>query len=200
VQNRWVSDPDDGAPSIAVDLGGVFLLRGVSCTLGPVPISNYRLHYRVGHGAWQELSPPVTENVQLSLLHDDFELVLADSVRLSTVDRIKLYELEVWGERYDVGRGDVLRSMEYSQRFFAAVDPVGQYGNLYRCRLANGEQRWLCPYHASHAKGTVELERPAPLRTVGELATERLVRMAKAAVVSRRSPLIPTPSILAIYP
>lgn len=76
------------------------------------------------------------------------------------------YELEVWGERYDVERGDVLRSLEWSQKFFAAVDPVGQYGNLYRCALANGEHRWLCPYHAAHAKGDVELARPPPLRTV----------------------------------
>eukprot|EP01047_Picozoa_sp_COSAG01_P005017 COSAG01_NODE_168_length_23206_cov_14.301467_29_plen_61_part_00 len=37
---------------------------------------------------------------------------------------------------------------------------MGQYGNLYRCNLANGEQRWLCPYHAAHAKGEVELQRP----------------------------------------
>ena len=76
------------------------------------------------------------------------------------------YELEVWGERHDVERGDVLRSLEWSQKFFAAVDPVGQYGNLYRCALANGEHRWLCPYHAAHAKGEVELARPPPLRTV----------------------------------
>jgi len=84
------------------------------------------------------------------------------------------YELEVWGERYDVERGDVLRSLEWSQKFFASVDPVGQYGNLYRCALANGEHRWLCPYHAAHAKGEVELARAPPLRTVRTLLSHSL--------------------------
>jgi hypothetical protein len=61
------------------------LLRGVSFWLGPVPIGSYRLQYRAGHGEWQTLEQ-VSDNDQLFIKHDEFELALADTVRLATVD------------------------------------------------------------------------------------------------------------------
>lgn len=49
------------------------------------------------------------------------------------VQRIKLYEIEVWAEGYDVERGDVLRSLEWSQKFFAAVRLDDRHHSLEPC-------------------------------------------------------------------
>ena len=68
-------------------------------------------------------------------------------------------QIEVMGERADVERGDVLRSLKYLEQYWASVDPVAQYGNMYRCHLDNGECQWLCPYHAAQARGNVELQK-----------------------------------------
>ena len=68
-------------------------------------------------------------------------------------------QIEVMGERADVERGDVLRSLKYLEQYWASVDPVAQYGNMYRCHLDNGECQWLCPYHAAKARGNVELHK-----------------------------------------
>jgi hypothetical protein len=70
-------------------MAGIFMLRAISFWLAPVPISSYKIECRVGYGEWQEIAT-VEDNDQLEGLHDQFELVLADTVRMVAYERIKL--------------------------------------------------------------------------------------------------------------
>ena len=72
----------------------MYILRAIYLWIAPAPIGSYRLQYRVGYGDWQTLEN-IEANEELAIVHDDFELVLADAIRLETIDRIKLYEIEV---------------------------------------------------------------------------------------------------------
>jgi hypothetical protein len=87
--NRWVCAKDDESPWIVIDLQGIFMIRAFSFWLAPVPVSSYKLESRVGHGDWQEIVA-VEDNESLEGLHDQFDLVLADAVRMRAYDRIKL--------------------------------------------------------------------------------------------------------------
>jgi hypothetical protein len=205
---QW-RDSEEPVSRGRVWLQETLLVHAVAFFMAPVPIESYRVQYCLGSGEWEDLAAS-DHNDALEVTIDDSDLVMADRIRLVTTSRIKLYEIEIMAERADIERGDCLRSLQYLQvgssrschfvqrplilactrmsarrlarvqEYWASVDPVAQYGNMYRCHLDNGECQWLCPFHAAQARGKVELGREQ-LRTVGELVTERMIKIAKVA-------------------